>query len=400
MPRRIIKPFEDFFRHESSSGLILIICSIFAILLANSRFSQGYEHFIHYKLTIGYGSLSLTNSLIHWINDGLMAVFFFLVGMEIKRELAIGELNSLKKAALPIGAAVGGMLVPALIYTFVNFGTANISGWGIPMATDIAFALAALSVLGRKKAPEGLAIFLTALAIVDDLGAILVIAVFYTEEISFLALLAAALILAALMIANKLRIKLISVYIFLGIILWLAMLKSGIHATIAGVLLGMVIPVKGDQGAVDKTMFFRLEHTLQPWVAFGILPLFAFANAGVSLEFGGLGELLTSPVSIGIIAGLFLGKQVGIFGAAQLMIKLKMAALPDKVNLRQLYGASILGGIGFTMSIFIATLAFQDSNNLATAKISIILASVLSAAVGFTVLSMHSKGKKQINAPE
>lgn len=400
MPRRIIKPFENFFRHESSSGVILIIFSIIAILLANSRYSLRYEHFIHYKITIGYGSLSLSNSLVHWVNDGLMAVFFFLVGMEIKRELAIGELNSVKKAVLPIGAAVGGMVVPALIYTFFNYGTSNITGWGIPMATDIAFALAALSLLGSKKAPVGLALFLTALAIVDDLGAILVIAIFYTEKISLMALFSAAIILTALILVNKYRIKSTPIYIFMGILLWFALLKSGVHATIAGVLFGMVIPVKSDEDIPGETMLFKLEHAIQPWVAFGIMPFFAFTNAGVSLDLGGLRELVISPVSIGIIAGLFLGKQAGIFGATYLMIKFKIAALPDKVNLKQIYGASILGGIGFTMAIFIATLAFENANVLATAKISIILASLLSATVGFVLLSIQSKRDKEINSPE
>lgn len=401
MPKRLIKPFQDFFRHESSSGIILIFFAIFAIYLANTaNYSEEYEHFIHYKITLGYGDFSLSYSLLHWVNDGLMAIFFFLVGMEIKRELVIGELNSVNKAALPIGAAIGGMLVPALIYVFFNFGTTNISGWGIPMATDIAFALAALSVLGSKKAPEGLAIFLTALAIVDDLGAILVIALFYTETISFMALLAAALILTVLILANKFKINLISVYMIFGILLWFAVLKSGVHATVAGVLLGMVIPVKSEDGSSDKTMLFRLEHALQPWVAFVILPFFAFTNAGVSLDMGRLGELLISPVSVGIIGGLFIGKQLGIFGATYLMVKLNIAALPHKINMRQLYGVSILGGIGFTMSIFIATLAFQDSSVLATAKISIILASTLSAAVGFALLSIKSEEKTEIKIQE
>ena len=391
MPRRIIKPFEDFFRHESSSGVILIVFSLIAIFLANSPYAVDYERFIHYKLTIGFSNLSLSKSLLHWVNDGLMVIFFFLVGMEIKRELVVGELNSVKKAALPIGAAIGGMIFPALIYLFINRGTTNITGWGIPMATDIAFALAALSLLGSKKAPEGLAVFLTALAIVDDLGAILVIAIFYTEKVSLMALLMAVVILTALILANKFRIKSVSIYLFMGILLWFALLKSGIHATIAGVLLGMIIPVKSTKGCSDRTMLSQLEHALQPWVAFGIMPIFAFANAGVSLDVGRLREIVISPVSIGIIAGLFLGKQMGIFGASYIMLKLKLASLPRKVTIKQLYGASVLGGIGFTMSIFIATLVFQNANVLATAKISIILASLLSAMVGFVLLSMQSK---------
>ena len=394
MPRRIIKPFEDFFRHESSSGVVLIIFCVVAIILANSPYAINYEKFIHCKLTIGYGNLSLSKSLLHWVNDGLMVIFFFLVGMEIKRELAVGELNSVKKAALPIGAAVGGMIVPAVIYFFINRGTTGISGWGIPMATDIAFALAALSLLGSQKAPVGLAVFLTALAIVDDLGAIMVIAVFYTEKVSLMALLMALAILLVLILANKLRVNSIFVYLFLGLLLWLAFLKSGVHATIAGVILGMTIPVRSAGSRSEKTVLSRLEHALQPWVAFGVMPVFAFTNAGVSIDIKVFKDLITSPISFGIIAGLFLGKQMGIFGFSYLMINLKMASLPKRVTMKQLYGVSILAGIGFTMSIFISTLAFKDTNMLATAKISIIVASLLSAMVGFLFLSMKSKIKE------
>jgi len=395
MPRRIIKPFEDFFKHEAAGGILLLLFAGIAVAWANSPLAAGYEQLLHYHITVGYGELVLSKTLLHWINDGLMAVFFFAVGMEIKRELAVGELQSVKKAALPIGAAIGGMVVPAAIYFFFNHGTANISGWGIPMATDIAFALGAISLLGNKKAPKGLAVFLTALAIVDDLGAIVVIAVFYTGQVSWIALLVALGIMAALILANKLKEESTVLFIVLGILLWLAVLKSGVHATIAGVLLGMTIPVRSKKEASGSPMLYRLEHALQPWVAFGILPAFALANAGVSVDFGRFGEALANPVSFGIIAGLFFGKQIGIFGVSYLMLRLKIAGLPRHVTLRQLYGASLLGGIGFTMSIFVTTLAFQDKHIVETAKISIIMASLLSAFAGLLVLAAQGRKKKE-----
>lgn len=393
MPQRILKPFEDFFKHEAAGGVLLLFFAAVAMAWANSPFVAAYERLLHYRITVGFGQLVLSQSLLHWINDGLMAVFFFVVGMEIKRELIVGELQSLKKAALPIGAALGGMIVPAVIYFFFNLGTANVSGWGIPMATDIAFALGAMSLLGRQKAPKGLAVFLTALAIVDDLGAILVIAVFYTKQISWMALFAALAVLLALVVVNKLRLESTLLFIILGILLWLAVLKSGIHATIAGGLLGMTIPVRKTAKNKGKPMLYRLEHALQPWVAFCILPLFALANAGVSVDFSRIGQVVLNPVSLGIIAGLFLGKQLGIFGASYLMIRLRIAGLPRHVTMRQLYGAGLLGGIGFTMSIFITTLAFQDSDTVAIAKIGITIASLLSAAAGLKVLA--AQGMKE-----
>ena len=394
MPRRIIKPFEDFFKYEAAGGILLLIFAAAALAWANSPLGDKYEQVLHYRITIGYGRLALTKSLLHWINDGLMTVFFFVVGMEIKRELVIGELKSVKKAVLPIGAALGGMVIPALIYFFFNHGTVYLSGWGIPMATDIAFALGALSLLSNGKAPKGLAVFLAALAIIDDLGAVLVIAVFYTGRISWIALLTALGILTALILANRLRKNSTLLFMILGIFLWLAVLKSGVHATIAGVLLGMTIPVRSAEGSAEKPMLCRMEHALQPWVAFGILPLFALANAGVAVDFSRFGEIINSPVSYGIIAGLFLGKQAGIFGASYLMIRLKIAKLPNKVNMKQIYGASLLGGIGFTMSIFITTLAFPANGIVATAKISIIAASLLSAIAGLSVLAVQGSREK------
>jgi NhaA family Na+:H+ antiporter len=386
MYHKILKPFEDFFKHEAAGGILLVIFAGIAMFWANSSLASSYTQILNYHISIGYGEIALSKSVLHWINDGLMAVFFFVVGMEIKRELAVGELKSFKKAILPIGAALGGMIVPAFIYFLFNRGTTNISGWGIPMATDIAFALGVLSLLGRKRAPKGLAVFLTALAIADDLGAILVIAFFYAKEIYGPALLVSAVIVLLLVLANKKQSKSILLFVVLGILLWLGVLKSGVHATIAGVILGMTIPVRQKEGDTETPLLLKMEHFLQPWAAFGILPLFALANAGVSVDFSRIKDVVVNPVSVGIILGLFLGKQTGIFGVSYIMIRLKIAKLPRYVKLKQLYGASLLGGIGFTMSIFITTLAFYDTNTVAIAKISIILASLLSAVVGCLVL--------------
>lgn len=396
MPKKIIKPllkpFEEFFKYESSSGILLLVSALVALFLANSPWAHQYEELLHFEITLGMGQLALSNSLVHWINDGLMAVFFFLVGMEIKREVVVGELKEIRNAILPIGAALGGMMVPALIYLLFNQGTSSQAGWGVPMATDIAFALGALSLLGNEKAPKGLAVFITALAIIDDLGAILVIAFFYTETISWTPLLGAVLILAALLLANKLKKQSIPLSLLLGFFLWLAFLKSGIHSTLAGVILGLTISTEPKKENT-KAMVDILEHSFHPWVAFGIMPIFALANAGVSIDLGSIGELITQPVSLGIILGLFLGKQMGIFGAAYLMIRLGFAKLPELVTLKHIYGASLLSGIGFTMSLFIATLAFQDENLLNLAKFSIIIVSAIAGASGLTVLGLNKTRK-------
>lgn len=388
MPRRILKPFEEFFKLEAASGIMLLLFAIIALVWANSPLASQYQRVLDYHVTVGFGSLALSKSLLHWINDGLMAVFFLSVGMEIKRELVIGELKSLKQAALPIGAAVGGMIVPAAIYACFNYGTPNISGWGIPMATDIAFALGALSLLGKKRAPRGLAIFLAALAIVDDLGAVLVIALFYTGQISWIALLVAGGILTALILANRMGSDSVFLFLVLGFFLWLALLKSGVHATVAGVLLGMTIPVRSGSGSGGRPMLERLEHALQPWVAFAIMPVFALANAGIALDTGSFREAVNSPVSLGIFFGLFLGKQIGIFGAVHLLLRSKLATLPRQATMRQMYGVSLLGGIGFTMSMFITNLAFGSNGVLEIAKLGIILASLLSAIAGLVILNV------------
>lgn len=396
MPKRILRPimktFEEFFKLESASGILLLSCAALALIWANSPFADKYKEILNFHLTIGYGELALSKTLIHWINDGLMAIFFFLIGMEIKRELVAGELSSFKNAILPLGAAIGGMLLPASIYFFFNQGTSGVSGWGIPMATDIAFALGALALLGSDRAPKGLAVFLTALAIIDDLGAILVIAAFYTEQISWPAIAIALAVVAMLILANRLKFHYKPLFIILGLVLWLAFIKSGIHPTIAGVILGLTIPTRCAKG-IGSPMLNQFEHALHPWVAYTIMPIFALANAGVAVEWGNFGEVLTHPVSLGIIFGLFFGKQLGIFGATWLMVNFKLAELPRKVSMYHIYGASLLSGIGFTMSLFITSLAFQDPVFLALAKISIIVASALAGIAGLTLLSMAKPTK-------
>lgn len=386
----------SFFKSGSASGFILLFCAIIAIIIANSNLNTAYNHIIHSYITIGYKKFSLSMSLLHWINDGLMAIFFLVVGMEIKRELAIGELKHLNKTILPISAAIGGMVLPAAIYLLFNYKEPTNIGWGIPMATDIAFALGILSLVA-KKAPKGIVIFLTALAIIDDLGAVIVIAVFYTSQISRTALILASIIFIALLLVNRLKIKLLSVYIIFGIALWICLLKSGVHATIAGVLLGMSLPVGKDTDEYKTSLLHRLEHVLAPWSAFVIMPLFALANAGVTIDFNNLSTLILTPVSLGIIFGLFVGKQLGIFGVSYILIKLKIAELPSQVTIKHLYGASILGGIGFTMSLFISSLSFSNESILATAKIGIIVSSILAGFAGTVIFKLLSpQGKQQI----
>lgn len=384
--RRVIAPFREFFKHEATSGIVLLICAAVAIIIANSPMASTYNDLLHKYITIGYGNFSLSLSVLHWINDGLMALFFFIVGMEIKREIIIGELKELKKTVLPIAAAVGGMIIPAAIYLLFNYKETTVTGWGIPMATDIAFALGILSLVGYKRAPKGLAVFLTALAIADDLGAILVIAVFYTNKISWIFLLLALITLITIILINKYRITSVPVFAILGVILWICFFKSGIHATVAGVILGMTIPCGRDVRSFKKSMLYKLEHALAPWSAFLIMPIFALANSGVSIQFDNFTGLIFNPINLGIFLGLFLGKQLGIFTTSYLLIKLNICKLPSKVTFKHLYGASVLAGIGFTMSLFISSLTFAEGTLLSTAKISIISASTISAVVGFLVL--------------
>jgi NhaA family Na+:H+ antiporter len=384
---KILSPFLYFFKNESMSGIILLSFAIIAIIIANSSYATTYNNILHTYITIGYKQFSLSMSVLHWINDGLMAIFFLVVGMEIKREVVFGELKSFRKTILPVSAAIGGMVVPAIIYAIFNYNEATITGWGIPMATDIAFALGILSLVG-KKAPKGIIVFLTALAIVDDLGAIIVIAIFYTSQISWVALIIGLVILIALILANKFKVNFTSLYIIGGILLWICILKSGIHSTIAGVLLGMVLPIGKDITEFKTSILHRLENKLVPWSSFVIMPIFALANSGVTININSFSAILLNPVSLGIIFGLFVGKQVGIFGFSYILVKLKIAKLPSKVTKRHLYGASVLSGIGFTMSLFVSSLSFVDEAVLSAAKLSIMIASILAAILGTIVFKI------------
>ena len=382
--KKITYPLICFFKNESLSGIFLLVCTIIALIIANSSYASSYDKILHNYITIGYKDFSLSMSLIHWINDGLMAIFFFVVGMEIKREMVVGELKSISKTILPVGAAIGGMIVPAIIYTAFNYNQPTSVGWGIPMATDIAFSLGVISLVG-KKAPKGVITFLTALAIVDDLGAILVIAIFYTNQISWTALMLSLIIVIVLILMNKLKVKYVSIFIILGILLWASLLKSGIHSTISGVLLAMTIPVKEDKAYDKSPMLYRLERILVPWSSFVIIPIFALANAGVAIKLSSFSKMLVEPVGLGIIFGLFFGKQIGIFGVSYILVHFKIAKLPSKVTLKHIYAASLLGGIGFTMSLFVTSLSFPGGELLSIAKISIIFASILSSIAGVLV---------------
>ena len=423
---RIVRPFQDFANKQSSGGVLLIAATVIALVWANSPWAESYTNLWHTKMTVALGDFSVSKDLTHWINDGLMAVFFLVVGLEIKREVLVGELSSVRGAALPVAAALGGAVVPALIYAAINAGTEGAAGWGIPMATDIAFALGVLALLGER-APVALKVFLTALAIVDDIVAVLVIALFYTSEISWGALGVGGVFLAALVVANLIGVGRTLVYALLGIGLWLAFLLSGVHATIAGVLLALTVPAisfinpgaflersryvldrfekAGEQGesvlsneerqaalhALNNAAYelepplHELEHALHPWVVFAIMPIFALANAGVPLG-GGIADALTSPVSLGIVAGLVIGKQLGITLFAWLAVKGGISELPEGIRWRHVYGAGWLAGIGFTMSLFISDLAFSDGSLVEAAKLGILVASLIAGVVGWTIL--------------
>lgn len=373
-------PFMTFFRHEASSGVILLCFAIIALILANTSVATHYYDILNTKIPAGPESLHLDLSIIYWINDGLMAIFFFVIGLEIKREFLFGELKSLSATILPISAAIGGMIVPAIIYALVNMGQDTFSGWGIPMATDIAFSLGILAI-AASNAPRSIAIFLTALAIVDDLGAIIVIAIFYNSNISFGALSIGLIALLVAFALNRFKVLNFIPYLIAGLIAWVAFLNAGIHPTIAGVVLGMLIPANDKQR--DRSLLHKLEHKLSPWSAYVIMPIFALANAGVTIE-GGLSDIL-SPIGLGIILGLCIGKPLGICGASYLLFKLGFAKIPEGAKNIQLIGAGSLGGIGFTMSLFIASLAFDNAAYIASAKISILCASILSGILGVII---------------
>ena len=382
MNKKLTKLFMEFFYSEQSSGVILILCTLTAIVIANSPFGKGFLDFWHMKLGFETGGVALNQSLEHWVNDGLMAIFFLLIGLEIEREIYVGELSDLKSASLPIVAAIGGMAMPALLYFLLNRGTETQGGIGIPMATDIAFALGVLALLGSK-IPSSLKVFLTALAIIDDLGAILIIALFYVGDFSFLYLMLALMVFAGLLILNRLRVHGLPFYLIPGILMWYFMLQSGVHATLAGVLLAFALPF-GDGS--EKSPSYKLQHFLHKPVAFGIMPVFALANTGITFS-GRWFENLAAPNSLGVLAGLFFGKPLGIFLFGFLAVKTRLSQLPGSVSWKHIIGAGFLGGIGFTMSIFITLLAFSDSEIIQSTKISILLSSVLAGVTGYLILS-------------
>ncbi|KAA0217533.1 MAG: Na+/H+ antiporter NhaA [Leptolyngbya sp. PLA3] len=423
---RLVRPFQRFAALSSAGGLVLLGFAVLALIWANSPWSASYHGVFHETdLEIGIGGWLLSHHLVHWINDALMAVFFLIVGLEIKREMLVGELADPRKAALPIVAAIGGMIVPAAIYAAINFGQPTLRGWGVPMATDIAFALGVLALLGSR-VPLSLKVFLTSLAIVDDLGALVVIALFYTENISMMYIQFGGAALGVLVLFNMFKVRSPIPYVLVGVGLWYCLLESGIHSTIAGVLLAMTIPATGrvnsqrfaeatghaldvfddekmgrcvrtsstQRAAVQAIAtscaqvmppLHRIEHALHGWVAFLILPIFALANAGVHVGHGA-GEAITGSISLGVIFGLLVGKPAGIVGACWLATKVGVAALPTGANWRQMIGVGMLGGIGFTMALFIATLAFPDAAGLEAAKMGILSGSLLSAVAGGAVL--------------
>jgi len=389
---------EEFIKKESSAGVLLIFATILALVLRNSSLSDYYTAFLATPVEVRFSSLHIAKPLLLWINDGLMAIFFLLIGLEVKREILEGQLSTLSQIALPGIAAIGGMVVPACFYIYINLGDENaMLGWAIPTATDIAFALGVLAMLG-KRVPLSLKIFLMALAIIDDLGAIIVIALFYTVELSTLSIIYAAVALLILIIMNRLGVAKKAGYIIFGVILWISVLKSGVHATLAGVALAFTIPLSCTNKETGKTcsMSKDMEHDLHYWVAFFILPLFAFVNAGIDLRHTSLDQM-TTGVPLGIMAGLFLGKQIGVFGFSWIAIKLGMAKLPDNSTWVQLYGVSILTGIGFTMSLFVDSLAFADANLYQqTDKLAILIASFTAGIAGYLVLRI-SKHKEYDN---
>jgi len=430
---RILSPFEDFIHRQTTSGLLLMFCAIAALYIANSQWNTVYHHLLQLPLTIGFPDFQLSKSLHHWVNDGLMALFFFVVGLELKREILVGELANFKKAMFPIIAAIGGMVVPVMFYLSINPTGHAVDGWGIPMATDIAFALGTLALLGSR-IPKSLLMFLVALAIVDDLGAVIVIALFYTETISVSALMIVGLMIAVLVALNLGGIRRPLPYMLIGSILWIAMLKSGVHATLAGVILAFTIPMRPkydpkdfirhikeklvlikealkEESSIVKNDDLRsqvqalgdgvqlvqapaqiLERKLHIPTAYLIIPIFALANAGIPIEFASLSTTILEPVTLGITAGLVLGKLIGIAGFSWVAVKLKLITLPSDLNFNHVIGVGFMGGIGFTMSIFIAELGFAHSpEDLVMAKTGVLIGSLIAGVTGFLWLYLTSK---------
>ena len=387
----ISSPFRWFFKLESATGLVLLIGAVVALILSNSNLSGYYFDVLKTHILIGTQNFGLDLSILHWINDVLMCVFFFVVTLEIKREFIHGELSRPKQASLPIIAAIGGMAVPAIIYVIINFETGNtLRGWAIPSATDIAFSIGVLSLLG-KRVPISLKIFLMALAIIDDLGAIIIIAFFYSTDLQYVYLTLMIGSFLALLIINKFGVKKFAPYLLIGLFLWYFTHESGIHSTISGVVLALTIPHRIHEK--DFSLLLKLEHILSPYVAFGIMPLFALANAGVSLE-GMSIDTLMNPVPLGIVCGLFFGKQIGIFLFSYLSVKFKFAEMPSNSNWIKLYGVGILTGIGFTMSLFVGNLAFmENTQHMVGVKIGVLCGSLLSAFVGYFLLLITTNKK-------
>ena len=384
MLKYLSSPFKWFFKLEAASGLVLLISAILALIISNSNLSEMYFGTLEKYIFIGINKYGIKLSVLHWINDALMAIFFFFVTLEIKREFIEGELSNLKQAMLPIVGAIGGMLVPALVYVYINYGdTETLRGWAIPSATDIAFSLGVLSLLGSR-VPISLKIFLTALAIIDDLGAIIIIAFFYSGDLNIIYLGLIILAFLALLILNKFNIKKFLPYLLIGIFMWDFTHQSGIHATIAGVLLASTIPHR--KKPKEHSMLIKIEHAISPYVAFGIMPLFAFANAGVSLEGLSLSSF-ASKVPLGILLGLFVGKQFGVFIFSYLSIKFKIAQMPTNANWINFYGVGVLTGIGFTMSLFVGNLAFAENMNyMDGVKIGVLGGSLLSTLFGYFLI--------------
>jgi Na+:H+ antiporter, NhaA family len=385
------------FHHEAAGGVVLLIAALLALVLDNSALSPLYDALLDTPMTIRIGALSLDKPLLLWINDGLMAIFFFLIGLEIKKEMLAGALANAKAATLPIAAALGGMIAPACVYAMINAGDQDaLRGWAIPAATDIAFAVGVLALLGPR-VPPALKVFLLALAIIDDLGAIVIIALFYTSELSLTALYLAGLGIVVLTWLNLSSVTRITPYILAGIFIWVCVLKSGVHATLAGVVVALAIPLRAE-GSAPYSPLESVHTALHPWVTFGVAPLFAFANAGVSLEGFALAKLV-APIPFGIALGLFIGKQLGIFGASWLAIRSGIARLPDGASWPQLYAVGIIAGIGFTMSLFIGMLAFDDPARAADVRIGVLGGSLLSAVVGFFALRAALNRRTTASSP-
>lgn len=388
MPLRMLR---EFFKLEAAGGILLGLAAILALVMENSPLNVFYGMILDTPVVFQIGAFEIDKPLLLWINDGLMAIFFFLIGLEIKRELLEGELSSREQITLPALAAFGGLAVPALIYSYYNWGDANaINGWAIPAATDIAFALGVVTLLG-KRVPESLKICLVAIAILDDLAAIIIIALFYTDNLSIISLGVGSIAVVGLYILNRKGVTKLSPYIIIGVLLWACVLKSGVHATLAGVVLAFFIPLRA-KNKLGGSPAKSLEHGLHPWVAYAILPIFAFANAGVSLQ--GLSiEMIMQPITLGIALGLFFGKQIGVMGMTLLAVATRICKLPKGVTWTQYYGMSLITGIGFTMSLFIGTLAFDNTDNQTAVRLGVIAGSLFSGVSGYLLLRFTSKQK-------